>query len=397
MPNSLSLVDQQVKAGVDQVRHIRRRYRGVIIDTDDVRRAGVVAVPVGLVDLDSGAGKVIPQRVASVDPAAQQIPAEPAPFVEEVRQLRQLPRRVGLAQVVGLHQLGIQVDLPDRPHRQHYRAALVQQGLDEDAVIASVRIPDAGQAAEPRGRERLVDRRVVFNPGIACSHRAGEAGKLAGEGRIDQAGVARPAALVQQADDRRDAKFTQGRQAFVRPCPVRSGQAGASGALPQHGIAQRAHTKRSETLEVLHARRVAATIELAEVVVPHPVNCAFESTPQCDWRPCRNVLVVHDLILCRRELLAGFPADADRELESKLLRLDLFRKKVVGERGHAAIYVYFPCGGVLSVLAYMQSGAAVDVGTSDRVSLTCRRFAFRADRSHSVRQLSAENPFHNMN
>jgi len=54
-------------------------------------------------------------------------------------------------------------------------------------------------------------------------------------------------------------------------------------------------------------------------------------------------------------------------LEPRSLTLvHLHRKEVVGERGKAAEHVHFPCGGVLSVLAFMQSGAAVEVGTLGR-------------------------------
>jgi CRP-like cAMP-binding protein len=67
--------------------------------------------------------------------------------------------------------------------------------------------------------------------------------------------------------------------------------------------------------------------------------------------------------ICANYLLADLPAQASHALESQLSPVHLFRKEVVGERGQEAAYVYFPCGAVLSVLAYMDSGAAVEVGT----------------------------------
>lgn len=63
------------------------------------------------------------------------------------------------------------------------------------------------------------------------------------------------------------------------------------------------------------------------------------------------------------QLLATLPPDAYRDLAPEISQVHLQRKDVVGERGQPAEYVYFPCGSVLSVLAYMQSGAAVEVGT----------------------------------
>jgi CRP-like cAMP-binding protein len=65
---------------------------------------------------------------------------------------------------------------------------------------------------------------------------------------------------------------------------------------------------------------------------------------------------------CNR-LLACLSEEEYRELAPHLYPVHLHRKEVVGERGQPATNVYFPCGGVLSVLAYMQNGAAVEVGT----------------------------------
>jgi hypothetical protein len=55
-----------------------------------------------------------------------------------------------------------------------------------------------------------------------------------------------------------------------------------------------------------------------------------------------------------------------QQLAPDLQPVHLHGKDVVGERGKAAEYVYFPCGAVLSVLAFMQNGAAVEVGTIGR-------------------------------
>jgi CRP-like cAMP-binding protein len=74
------------------------------------------------------------------------------------------------------------------------------------------------------------------------------------------------------------------------------------------------------------------------------------------------MLAVHDRASCNR--LLGSLTDADyRELSPDLQLVHLQRKQIIGERGHPVSEVHFPCGGVLSVLAYMHSGAAVEVGT----------------------------------
>ena len=65
-------------------------------------------------------------------------------------------------------------------------------------------------------------------------------------------------------------------------------------------------------------------------------------------------------------MLACLSGDEYAALEPHLQRVQLHRKEVVGERGVAPSHVYFPCGGVLSVLTFMESGVAVEVGTIGR-------------------------------
>ncbi|HEX8611745.1 MAG TPA: Crp/Fnr family transcriptional regulator [Telluria sp.] len=74
-------------------------------------------------------------------------------------------------------------------------------------------------------------------------------------------------------------------------------------------------------------------------------------------------VLAHRTELRSNELLASLGPRAWAELAPALTRVHLPRKEVVGEREQEASHVYFPCGAVLSVLAYMQSGAAVEVGT----------------------------------
>ncbi len=68
---------------------------------------------------------------------------------------------------------------------------------------------------------------------------------------------------------------------------------------------------------------------------------------------------------CNR--LLGCLDEADfNDVSPALESVHLHRKVAVGERGRKIEQVYFPCGSVLSVLAFMQSGAAVEVGTIGR-------------------------------
>jgi CRP-like cAMP-binding protein len=62
-------------------------------------------------------------------------------------------------------------------------------------------------------------------------------------------------------------------------------------------------------------------------------------------------------------LLANLPAPDRRALAAELAPVHLPRGEVIGARGQPATHVYFPCSGILSVMAYMHAGASVEVGT----------------------------------
>lgn len=68
---------------------------------------------------------------------------------------------------------------------------------------------------------------------------------------------------------------------------------------------------------------------------------------------------------CNR-LLASLDPQEYKALAPELTRVRLRQKEALGERGKPATHVFFPCGSVFSVLAYMHSGAAVEVGTIGR-------------------------------
>jgi len=62
-------------------------------------------------------------------------------------------------------------------------------------------------------------------------------------------------------------------------------------------------------------------------------------------------------------LLDTLNEDQYSQLEPRLQRIPMKLKDVVGQRGVAPTHVFFPCTAVLSVLAFMQDGTAVEVGT----------------------------------
>jgi hypothetical protein len=264
----------------------------VVVDAHDVGRAGVLLEPQQFFGRGFRLEQVIPQGVVFVDPAAQHVPAEPAALVEEIRDLRHFRRAVGARQVVGLHQLGVRIDLADLAHRQHGGAALVDEGAHEGRLAGAVRVPHAVQPREAGGGADLVDRRVVLDPGVAAGHRAGVFRQLFREVLGHQAGMARTAAVVDQADDGRHAQLLQHGQAFVRPRPVCRVDAVRSGALPQHGIADRADAERGKALEVLQPLCMTVAVHLGEVIVAYAVDGAFEPAPELKWRTCGLDMIV---------------------------------------------------------------------------------------------------------
>jgi hypothetical protein len=133
---------------------------------------------------------------------------------------------------------------------------LVEQRSRESKIICAVRIPVAVKTAEARSREGLVDGRVVLDPRVTLGHGAGIDGQLFRERRVHEAGRARPAAVMNEADDGTHSKLAQARQARVRPGPVGARQAVRRSALPEHRVAQGTEPKLCEEIEVFDSSRV---------------------------------------------------------------------------------------------------------------------------------------------
>ena len=140
------------------------------------------------------------------------------------------------AAVLGLDQPRARADLADRAHREHDAAHWLSSARTKVAVVAAVRIPVAVEAAEARGRQRLVDRRVVAIHGIALGDGARERARALGEARIERATCTRgPLPWWTQPDDRPDAELAQPRRAAasVQRQSIAS-RPSRRDALPQH-------------------------------------------------------------------------------------------------------------------------------------------------------------------
>jgi CRP-like cAMP-binding protein len=66
---------------------------------------------------------------------------------------------------------------------------------------------------------------------------------------------------------------------------------------------------------------------------------------------------------CQNRLLAMLPVEEYQSLQPCLELIDSPAKHTVGKRDQPIEFIYFPCTSVFSVLAVMQDGGAVEVGT----------------------------------
>ncbi len=227
-----------------------------------------------------GGEQVGPERVGRPDPPAQQVGGEPAPLVLEVGLGLHGRRGVGPAQVVGLDERRAGLHLADSAHRQHGAQALVEDHAHEALVGGVVRVPHAVQAAEARGRQRLVDRGVGRDPGGAPRHLPGVRGQLLGKFGVQQAGVARAAAVVQQRDDRLPPPGAEAGELPVGPAPVGGVRAAGRDLRPQCRVTDAARPQAGQQVEVAGTFQMPAPFELVEVGVADAVEGTFDPQPQ---------------------------------------------------------------------------------------------------------------------
>jgi hypothetical protein len=257
--------------------------REVVVDPDDVRRARVGQEFLELA-LRDRVREVAPQRVVPVHAARQEVEAEPAALVLVGRLVGEVLRGERPAQVLGLDEAGGGVHPADGAHGAAGRVRLVHHHAQEEAVVAGVRVPVAVEAAEPGRRQRLVDRRVELQPGVALGHPRGVLGEAGGEARPGESGVAGAAAVVDQPRDRGQAEPAQAAEPLVRPAPVGAPGAVRGDPLPQHRVADGPDAQRGEVVEVARAVLVAAQHGLVDVAVADPGDGALEPAPHLERR-----------------------------------------------------------------------------------------------------------------
>ena len=254
--------------------------RHIVIDAHHIGRAGRIGQRVQLGFTDAVSKQVGPQRVSRDDAAAQQIKRQPAAGVLELGLVTQRRCRVGDAQVIGLHQLRRRVDPPDLAHGQASGQHLVEQSPQKAGVAAMVRVPDAVQRTETRGGQRLVDWRVGIQMRVTLRHRAGIAGQCLRKGRVEQLGITRPAAMVKQSRDAKQAQRLHAVDAGVCPAKIKTRSTAQRAALPQQGQANALDAQAGDAVQVIEALRKSGLFELVAVSVAHPVDGAFRPRPQ---------------------------------------------------------------------------------------------------------------------
>src|SRR5215218_5567792 len=142
-----------------------------------------------------------------------------------------------------------------------------------------MRVPVAVERAEARGRQRFIDGGVALNPGITPGDAHGVAGEKLRKAWIEQIGIARPAAVVDEAGDRRDAEPSKTVEALVVPGPVRFVGPVRGDRLPQDGVAQRPKPKRRDPVEIVDPIAMAGLQALVAEIVGDPRDRAFQSAP----------------------------------------------------------------------------------------------------------------------
>jgi hypothetical protein len=154
------------------------------------------------------------------------------------------------AKVFRLHQLCIRANTADRVHCQDNRPALIQEGLHEKPTITFMWIPMAIESAEPSGCQWFIDWRKSNEPRITPRELTRIIRELNCKIRVEQMRIRRPAAVVNEPDDRFDAGALQMGQLLVGPGPIPFHVSPRSSPFPKEWITQRADAKSSDTFQI---------------------------------------------------------------------------------------------------------------------------------------------------
>ena len=178
-----------------------------------------------------------------------------------------------MSEVFGLNQPRRRYDAANLAHRRAGRIDLVEQRQPAAALVAVMRIPEAVQTAESCRGQRFVDRRPVGDPVEALGGSAGVCGKTGRETVVEQAGMGRTAAMVDQSGNRRDAEAAQVGQLTVRPVEI------LAVAFPQQWIAQLRDAQCCKAFEIASPVVVPGQARLVGVVIAGAADRTFVTGP----------------------------------------------------------------------------------------------------------------------
>jgi hypothetical protein len=142
-----------------------------------------------------------------------------------------------------------------------------------------MRVPVAVESGEARGGERLVDRGPHLDPGVTVGDARGIIGQLLREIGVEQLGIKRARAVMDEAANHVDAALAEHRQPVVGP-----GEIELVRPLRRHGLPQDREPDRGQA-EVRHQVEVDAPVPVAgfrcliSIRVLEADNGAFGASP----------------------------------------------------------------------------------------------------------------------
>ncbi len=96
----------------------------VMVDSEQVRPGLAARERLDLVGPDAGGEEPLMPVMVRIDPAVEQVEAQPAPLILMRRLVKERRGREGLAEILGLEKPGVGKDPADGPHRFQYSRAL---------------------------------------------------------------------------------------------------------------------------------------------------------------------------------------------------------------------------------------------------------------------------------
>lgn len=210
------------------------------------------------------------------DAATEKIERQPTAFVEEIAGCAERVRAPDAPEIVGLDKLCVRAHTANGLHAENSGFGLVEQSAEIAAPRLMMRIPKRIKTAKACSGVRLVHGRVGIHPGITRGNFARIGRKLVRELLIEKAGVLRPTAVMDQADDRADSLLPHGTHAFIRPSPGRVEFV----AFPEQAVAQGFDAELCDALDVADTLCMTGDLHLVEVGFADAIAGVLYATPE---------------------------------------------------------------------------------------------------------------------